>query len=73
MADRPVGRPRLDPISIHLTLLPELLAQVDAWMAVHGSRSRAEAVREVLVFAFAEMAERPPRRGAVKVSKPGRR
>lgn len=43
------GRPRTNPTSIHLTLLPEQLARLDAFIAEQDDElSRAEAVRRVL-------------------------
>src|SRR5262249_44641633 len=43
------GRPRTNPTSIHLTLLPRQLAALDAWTAKHSPDStRAEAIRLLL-------------------------
>jgi hypothetical protein len=43
------GRPRTNPTSIHLTLLPHQLAALDAWMAKHSPGStRSEAIRRLL-------------------------
>src|SRR5215472_617670 len=43
------GRPRTNPTSIHLTLLPHQLAAIDAWMAEHSPGStRSEAIRRLL-------------------------
>jgi hypothetical protein len=44
------GRPRKDPTSIHLTLLPDQLAALDAMIADEDQKtSRPEAIRIVLV------------------------
>ena len=44
------GRPRTNPTSIHLTLTPELLSEIDAWIAKQrGPKlSRPGAVRQLL-------------------------
>jgi hypothetical protein len=43
------GRPKTNPTSIHLTLVPEQLARLDAFIAKQGDElSRGEAVRRVL-------------------------
>jgi hypothetical protein len=43
------GRPRTNPTSIHLTLLPHQLAALDAWMTKHSPGStRSEAIRRLL-------------------------
>jgi hypothetical protein len=43
------GRPRTNPTSIHLTLLPHQLAALDAWIAKHSPGStRSEAIRRLL-------------------------
>jgi len=43
------GRPRTNPTSIHLTLLPHQLAALDRWMAKHSPGStRSEAIRRLL-------------------------
>ena len=43
------GRPRKDPTSIHVTLLPPSLAALDTWIAAQEpSPSRPEAVRRLL-------------------------
>ena len=43
------GRPRTNPTSIHLTLLPRQLAALDAWTAKHSPGStRSEAIRLLL-------------------------
>jgi hypothetical protein len=61
------GRPRKNPTSIHLTLLPEQLARLDAFIAEQGVElSRAEAVRRVLDEAL-------PRAGLRRMAKPARK
>jgi len=52
-----MGRPPLYPTSIHLTLLPEQLAKLDAWRAANGEPARGAAVRELLDWAFGKMEE----------------
>jgi hypothetical protein len=43
------GRPPTNPTSIHLTLLPDQLARLDAFIAAQGEElTRAEGVRRVL-------------------------
>jgi hypothetical protein len=43
------GRPRTNPFSIHLTLTPDRLAEVEAWMARQKPRpSRPEAIRRLV-------------------------
>jgi hypothetical protein len=43
------GRPRKNPISIHLTLLPAKAEQVDAWAAEQEDQpSRPEAIRRLV-------------------------
>ena len=50
------GRPRRDPTSIHLTLVPDQLAKVDAWIAMQDDApSRPEAIRRLLSVALVEM------------------
>ena len=47
------GRPRRDPTSIHLTLVPDQLAQLDAWIARQDDApSRPEAIRRLLAKAL---------------------
>jgi hypothetical protein len=49
------GRPRKDPTSIHLTLEPIPLAQVDRWSASQKDNpSRPEAIRRLLDLALAK-------------------
>lgn len=57
------GRPRKNPTSIHLTLVPDQLARLDAFIAQQDEElSRAEAVRRVLDEALPEL-PRPRRKG----------
>jgi hypothetical protein len=42
------GRPPTNPTSIHLTLAPEPLAAVDAWMEKHEIATRPEAIRRLV-------------------------
>jgi hypothetical protein len=47
------GRPRRDPKSIHLTLVPEQLDQLDAWIAKQDDEpTRPEAIRRLLAQAL---------------------
>jgi hypothetical protein len=47
------GRPRRDPTSIHLTLVPDQLDELDAWIAKQDdSPSRPEAIRRLLAKAL---------------------
>jgi hypothetical protein len=56
-----MGRPALYPTSIHLTLLPDRLAKLDAWRAAQKVEpTRAEAVRQLLEWAFLKMEEQGP-------------
>jgi hypothetical protein len=49
MEKRKPGRPKTNPTSIHLTLVPDDLARLDAFIAKQGEElSRAEGVRRVL-------------------------
>jgi hypothetical protein len=49
MKKKKLGRPRTDPTSIHLTLVPDQLARLDAFIAAQGEElSRAEGVRRLL-------------------------
>lgn len=57
------GRPRKDPTSIHLTLVPDQLATLDAWIAEQKDRpSRPEAVRRLLGQALTTLSPRPRKR-----------
>jgi hypothetical protein len=48
------GRPRKDPISIHLTLLPESLLALDRWIDGQADKpSRPEAIRRLIEQALA--------------------
>ena len=42
------GRPRVDPTSIHLSLVPAIMSAVDAYIIKEGGMSRPEAVRRLL-------------------------
>jgi hypothetical protein len=60
-----LGRPRTNPTSIHLTLVPEQLARLDAFIAEQEEElSRAEGVRRVLDEALPPAAA--PKRGKAK-------
>jgi hypothetical protein len=49
MKKKKIGRPRTDPTSIHLTLVPDQLARLDAFIAAQGGElTRAEGVRRLL-------------------------
>jgi hypothetical protein len=48
------GRPRKDPTSIHVTLLPSSLAALDSWIVEQTpAPSRPEAIRRLLERALA--------------------
>ncbi len=60
------GRPRTHPTSIHLTLLPDQLARLDAFIADQDRElSRAEGVRRVLDDALS-VAKAAAKRGRTK-------
>jgi hypothetical protein len=53
------GRPRKDPFSIHLTLLPDQLSALDKWIAGRKERlSRPQAIRHLLARALDRDAKR---------------
>jgi hypothetical protein len=57
------GRPRTNPTSIHLTLVPDLLGRLDAFIADQDEElSRADGVRRVLDEALPP-AKATPKRG----------
>jgi hypothetical protein len=59
------GRPKTNPTSIHLTLVPDQLARLDAFIAAQDEElSRAEGVRRVLDQALpaAAQSRKPARR-----------
>jgi hypothetical protein len=61
------GRPKTNPTSIHLTLLPDQLARLDAFLAKQEEElSRAEGVRRVLDRALPEPDTAKPRRAKLK-------
>jgi hypothetical protein len=63
MEKRKPGRPKTNPTSIHLTLLPDQLARLDAFIAVQGEElSRADGVRRVLDEALPPLKAAKPRR-----------
>jgi hypothetical protein len=60
MQKRKPGRPKTNPTSIHLTLLPDQLVRLDAFIAEQEEQlSRAEGVRRVLDEALPEAAAAP--------------
>jgi hypothetical protein len=61
------GRPRKDPTSIHLTLLPEQVLAVDRWIDGQADKpSRPEAIRRLAKQALASSEiSRQPRKAAV--------
>jgi hypothetical protein len=64
-----LGRPRTNPTSIHLTLVPDQLARLDAFIAEQEEEmSRAEGVRRILDKVLPEPAAKPtpPKRGRTK-------
>jgi len=66
MPPRRRGRPRTHPTSIHLTLLPDQLARLDAFIADRDRElSRAEGVRRVLDEAL-PLANAAAKRGRTK-------
>jgi hypothetical protein len=57
-----LGRPRTNPTSIHLTLVPDVLARLDAFIAEQDEElSRAEGVRRVLDEALPALEAAKPR------------
>ena len=55
------GRPRKDPTSIHLTLVPDLLARVDKWInQQEPTPSRPEAIRRLVEQSLTETAAGHP-------------
>jgi hypothetical protein len=47
------GRPRKDPFSIHLTLLPDRLSALDQWIAKQGGAlTRPQAIRLLVDLAI---------------------
>jgi hypothetical protein len=51
------GRPRKDPTSIHLTLLPDQLSALDDWIAEREETiSRPEAIRRLVELGLASKA-----------------
>jgi hypothetical protein len=64
-----IGRPKTNPTSIHLTLVPDQLARLDAFIAEQDEElSRAEGVRRVLDKALpgTPSAKPAPKRGRTK-------
>jgi hypothetical protein len=67
MKKKKMGRPRTNPTSIHLTLVPDQLARLDAFIAEqHEELSRAEGVRRLLDQAMPALAADTPKRGRPK-------
>jgi hypothetical protein len=65
-----MGRPRTNPTSIHLTLVPDQLARLDAFIAEQDEElSRAEGVRRVLDKALPDLPATKPR----SASRPAKR
>jgi hypothetical protein len=63
MKKRKPGRPKTNPTSIHLTLVPDQLVRLDAFIAEQGEElSRAEGVRRVLDQALPPLEAAKPRR-----------
>jgi hypothetical protein len=57
-----LGRPRTNPTSIHLTLVPDVLARLDAFIAEQDEElSRAEGVRRLLDQTLPASASTKPR------------
>jgi hypothetical protein len=50
------GRPKTGWTSIHLTLLPPQLSQLDEWCEAHDVKSRPEAVRQLMELGFSASA-----------------
>src|SRR5262249_38577985 len=57
------GRPPTNWTSIHLTLLPPQLSQLDEWCKVHEIESRPEGVRRLMELGFAATAKQLRRKG----------
>jgi hypothetical protein len=65
MKKQKMGRPRTNPTSIHLTLLPDQLARLDSFIAAQDEElSRAEGVRRLLDEALTAAEKRAKRRDA---------
>jgi hypothetical protein len=65
----PRGRPRKDPTSIHLTLLPEQLSSLDNWISKQpDDLSRPEAIRRIVDRALVSSEPRHEKRKAQKAS-----
>jgi hypothetical protein len=63
------GRPRKNPTSIHLTLLPDQLSGLDKWIAGQKtSMSRPEAIRALLDQTLVSLPRGPARGGARKAT-----
>ncbi len=60
MKKRKPGRPKTNPTSIHLTLVPAQIARLDAFIAAQEEElSRAEGVRRVLDEALPPLPKQP--------------
>jgi hypothetical protein len=63
------GRPRTNPTSIHLTLLPHQLAALDAWIAKqYPGSTRSEAIRRLVEQNLPGATRTRGHRGAQKAS-----
>jgi hypothetical protein len=63
------GRPRKDPTSIHLTLLPKQLSLLDNWISKQpDDLSRPEAIRRIVDRALGSSEPRHEKRKAQKAS-----
>jgi hypothetical protein len=76
MRKKKPGRPKTNPTSIHLTLVPTQLARLDAFIADQEEElSRAEAVRRLLDGALPPLPNRSAESEleAAKPRRPGKR
>jgi hypothetical protein len=65
----PRGRPRKDPTSIHLTLLPKQISLLDTWISKQPhDLSRPEAIRRIVDRALVSSEPRHEKRKAQKAS-----
>jgi hypothetical protein len=63
------GRPRVNPTSIHLSLSPVQLEEVDNWIARQNDMpSRPEAIRRLLAMALGNTTETSASRGSKRMA-----
>jgi hypothetical protein len=70
--NKKIGRPKTNPTSVHLTLVPGLLFRLDAFIASQDEElSRAEGVRRALDVALPKLTAAEP--AAAKPRRPGKK